>query len=1081
VTLSPTEALQGRKLFFIGGTGFLGKVALSMLLHRFPNLGRVYLAVRASAARESEARFWDSIVPAPPFDPLRERYGGALTDFLREKVRVVRADVAESNLGLSEDQARSVASDVDVVINSAGRVTFNPALDAALRTNVLGVRNVIAFAKRMRRPALVHTSTCFAVGNRSGTVSEGEPVIGYFPRRAELPGVEFSAERDIADCERLVTRAREEAQDAVAAAQFVERARRRLADEGRDPDDAAALAREVARERKAWLYARLTAVGAERAAWWGWPNTYTYTKSLGEQLVAAEAGLVRAIVRPSIIESAMAYPFPGWNEGFTTTAPIILIALNGQQQIPANERLLLDVTPVDAVAAVVLAVAAEACVREPRLVYQAATGDVSPLPMRRVVELTGLYKRSQRRTPGAGLRLVDDLRARMEPRPVSAERFERASIPMVNAAARKMSSLLDRLQPAWGGGQLADAIDRVKKRVDQVEQVTREAAGVFAMFRPFTVDNAYVFRADNVRALVADTRPEERPLLPWEPERIDWYDYWLRIHVPGLERWIFPTLDAELRGMRKEERAYTYRDLLELFDTATKRYARRVAMRIERGGASERYTYAEVHEVATRAAACLAAEGVRPGDRVLLVSQNAPEWGMCYFGVLKAGATCVPVDPDALTGEVAALARASGAVGVIVSRRVADARPDLESNLREAAGDRVRLWRIDEFLALADPETERRRVALLPDRVPAHALASLIFTSGTTGRPKGVMLSHRNLTSMVSMLSSAFDLSSRDGTVSVLPLHHTFELSAGLLTPLSRGAQITYLPEVNRDEVLRALERGRVTAIVGVPALWESLHRRIESGLRERGRWAARAADALIGANRWLRDHTPLNVGPLLFRPVHRGLGGHLRYVISGGSALSPAIKRDLHGLGFTVLEGYGLTEASPVLTVARPGDRFVAGGVGRALPGVELRIAGADASGIGEVVARGPNVMLGYYGDEEATGAALRDRWLYTGDVGRLGEDGTLYLVGRSKDVIIDGSGRNVYPEDVESLYGGAPLIKEICVVGLRDGPGEQLACVVVPDYAHDLSLSRDGVRRAIEAHFHDVSAQLPYYRRAR
>ena len=183
----------------------------------------------------------------------------------------------------------------------------------------------------------------------------------------ELPGVEFSVDQEIADCAKLADRAREEARDAMMTAQFRELARKRLNEEGRDMDDPDALGLAVARERKVWTRTRLTDLGVERAAFWGWPNIYTYTKSLGEQLVAAETDMVRSIVRPSIVESALSYPFPGWNEGFTTTAPIIFLIRKGQTQIPANEKLILDITPVDQVASVMLAVSAQACVEEPRL------------------------------------------------------------------------------------------------------------------------------------------------------------------------------------------------------------------------------------------------------------------------------------------------------------------------------------------------------------------------------------------------------------------------------------------------------------------------------------------------------------------------------------------------------------------------------------------------------------------------------------------------------------------------------------------------------------------------------------------
>ncbi len=657
--LSPTEIYNDRKIFLIGSTGFLGKVTLSMLLNRFPNIGKVYVTVRARSREESETRFWNNVITEPPFDPLRERYGNALDGFIRDKVVVLGGDIGETNLGYSETEAQQVADDIDVIINSAGNVTFNPTLESALRTNVVGTQNVIAFARRMKRPALVHVSTCFVAGNRSGSVWESDPVIGYFPRRHELEGVEFSVEQEIRDCAKLADRVREEARDAMMVARFRELARKRLNEEGRNADDPDALGLAVARERKVWTRTRLTELGVERSAWWGWPNIYTYTKALGEQLVAAETGLVRSIVRPSIVESALAYPFPGWNEGFTTTAPIIFLVLKGQTQVPANDKLILDITPVDQVASVMLAVAAQACVEEPRLVHQAATGDSNPNSMGRIIELVGLFKRKHFQEKDTGIKLINEIVARMEPRPVSTSTFERTSIPMVNTAAQKASSLLDRARPRWGGGRVVEVIDRLKTSIDRVEEITRETTEAFDLFRPFTSENAYIFRSDNVRSLFERIGRDEQSLLIWSPEKFDWYDYWQNIHLPGLKKWVFPTLEEDMRAQPK--RIYSYRDLLELFETSTKRHATRVAMRIERDGHKEQYTYADLRELATRVAGFLAGEGIKPGDRIMLVSHNAPEWGMAYFGVLKAGASCIPVDPEISTDEIINFADAGDA------------------------------------------------------------------------------------------------------------------------------------------------------------------------------------------------------------------------------------------------------------------------------------------------------------------------------------------------------------------------------------------------------------------------------------
>ena len=237
----------------------------------------------------------------------------------------------------------------------------------------------------------------------------------------------------------------------------------------------------------------------------------------------------------------------------------------------------------------------------------------------------------------------------------------------------------------------------------------------------------------------------------------------------------------------------------------------------------------------------------------------------------------------------------------------------------------------------------------------------------------------------------------------------------------------------------------------------------------------------MISANSWLRDNTPFNLGQIVFRPIHAGMGGRIRYLISGGSALNEKIKREMHGLGFTILEGYGLTEASPVLTVTRPQNGLIAASVGKPLPGVEVKILDANGNGVGEVVARGSNVMVGYYENEAATRDALVNRWLHTGDLGRLDDEGNLYLVGRSKEIIVDTNGKNVYPDEIEELYADSPFIKELSVVGLPDGPGEKVACMVVADFDHDIALTREEVRRKVEEHFRDVSSTLPFFKRVK
>src|SRR5215204_1750078 len=1078
--LSPTEIFKGKKIFFIGGTGFVGKVTLSMLLNNFPDVGKVYTTVRARDARESEIRFWTSIVTSPTFDPLREKYGDDFEKFIREKVVPVNGDVGNEFLGMDESEAREIMADTDVIINGAGNVTFNPPLESALRTNVVGSNNIIQLARMMKRPAMVHVSTCFVAGKRSGAVWENEPVVGYFPRKNELVGTTFDVNKEIADCARLSEQARQEADDAVQIAKFREQARERFEEEGRDPDDEAELKSAMFRERKMWIRERTTELGAERAEYWGWTNIYTYSKSLAEQIIASQDDIVKTLVRPSIVESSQSYPFPGWNEGFTTTAPLILIALRGQPIIPVNEKLVLDIIPVDMAAGAILGAAMNALVDDnPPLVFQASSGDSNPNDMKRIVGIVGLYKREYFKEKETGNKLMNRAAAMLETSTATQKTYERFSAPMFNKLAKTANNLLDKAAPTWAGGRLSNIVSDLKKSVESFEQSSQETIDAFAMFKPFMIDNAYEYRSDNVRALMSLVREKEKHLLPWYPERIDWYDYWLNVHFPGMRKWVLPQLEEDLK--KTEKRSYTYKDLLDLFDTSVKRFPTRVAMKIERGGRREQYTYEDVKELTMRAAGFLAHNGIKQGDRVILWSHNMPEWGLSYFGILKTGATAIPVDPASSIDEIVNFARAGEASAIMLSPGLADENPDLAEKLLDA-GIEVKVWTFAEVFEMQTEAEEARRNALLPNKILSNSVASLIFTSGTTGTPKAVMLSHKNFVNMISMLSSVLEMDTTDGVLSVLPMHHTFEFSAGFLTPFSNGTQITYLNELSAEELTHAIEHGHVTGMVGVPALWEMLHRRIKTRMRERGDWFADLADNVIEFNAWLRDNTPFNLGPVIFFPNHQGMGGRMRYLISGGSALSEKVQKDLHGLGFTVLEGYGLTESSPVLTVARPGNKLLRGSVGKPLPGIEVKIEAPDESGVGEVLARGQNVMLGYYNNEEATEAVLQDRWLKTGDLGKIDEDGNLFIVGRSKDVIIDSNGKNIYPDEIEDLYGKFGFIKELSVVGLPDDDGgEKIASLVVPDYEHEIALARADVNKKVEEHFREVSASLPFFKRVK
>jgi long-chain acyl-CoA synthetase len=1073
-----SQAFRDREILLTGVTGFLGKVALAMLLDRYPEIQRVHVLVRPRAGGTAQDRFFGKVASTPPFRPLREKHGTEFDQFLREKCAPLAGDVAEPSFGLSDAKVQELSGRLACVINCAGLVTFNPSLELAIDVNTQGARHAAELCKRMGA-TLVHISTCFVAGTRRGPVFEDEMLVGSFPKQhaedgEELPGARFSVDAELADVERLVKRLREQADDHALQAQFRAAAVRRLESEGRDIQDEKSVRLAAGRERKLWLSQKLIDAGMERARVWGWPNTYTYTKAMGEQAIAM-SGCTYAIVRPAIVESALRFPFPGWNEGFTTSAPLVFMSLKGQRVYPASHKLVLDLIPVDLVAAGILGVAGAACLGRAERVYQLASGDLNPMYIRRAIELSAIYKRryfeARREDKGALQRFMDEW---LEPYPVEADAYHKTSTPLFRKLAQVGRALIAEKGASWG----APLTSALLKRADQVlESIDRRLGPVellWDLYLPFVAGERFVFQCAHTRELWRKLTPPDREKLPWDPEQIDWRRYWLDVHVRGLEEWVFPGLEEESDKARLE--APQPKDLLQLLNASVHHFGKRVALRYFAGEENaeelartrdDRVTYEELGVFSDRAARKLLHEGVKNGDRVLLLSENRPEWAMAYFGVLKAGATAAPLDAQMSLQEIQNCAEAAQARVLIASPRTLDRLGERPKGLR--------ILTLPELLRGAPEGAHPLRRTAAPDDV-----ASVLFTSGTTGKPKGVLLTHRNFASLASKLATLFELRVGQGLLSVLPLHHTFEFTCGLLVPLLLGAEITYLDELTAERLGEALESGNVQAMIGVPALWQMLHRRLTQEIAARPTAVRAAIQAAMALHGELRNRTSLNVGKLLFWPIHRKFGGSLRLLVSGGAALPEEVHQVFHELGFDLTEGYGLTEAAPVLTVTVPENRRRSGTVGPPVPGVEIRIDQPDAEGVGEVLARGPNVMSGYLDDPEATAEVLTDGWLRTGDLGKLSEDGHLTLVGRKKDVILDASGKNVYPDELEEVYGRTDLIKELSIVGLPDAKGahERVACLAVPRQP-DGNETREELRDKIRQHVSKVSADLPFWKR--
>lgn len=1043
--LLPSKLFAGRRFVVVGGTGFLGKVWVAMLLHRFPQIAHLHLLVRPKKDQTAEERFWAQIVTSPVFDPLREVHGGGFEAFLRDKITPIPGDVVDPNLGLSDALVAHLAGKIDAVVNVAGVVDFNPPLDEALDVNAFGVNNLVSLAKALGAPVM-HTSTCYVAGYRAGLIVEEDPRNVPFPRadsdvaigdeRArKLDRSHWDPQREIDECLDLIRMARHRCDDAFRQSAFLDEAKHALSERG-EPCRGLPLEDELGKVKRRFIEAQLIAAGRERALFWGWTNIYTYTKSIGEQALAG-SGVPYTIVRPAVIESSSFFPFPGWNEGINTSAPFLYMASKGQVQFPGAHECHLDIIPVDMVCSGMIAALAELVEGRQRPVYHLGSRDVNACRMTRYLELCGLYKRQKVRD-GKSTGLFEIVKARFEPRGLRKREYEAHGARAIAGALKTVGGLLGKLavgpaKPLFGSASSAlNSAAKAELKTGEIQE----------LFMPFVAEGDWIFSCENTRLAIARMPEDERAAFIWEPEKIDWRTWMFETHLPGLEKWVYPLIDERLQREIKPLRAYD--TLWDILEEMADKYDHAVALsRLEPEGAT-RISFRAFRAAAETVAGRLAALGIRPGDRVILAGDNAPAWPIAYFGIVRAGAVAVPVDPGLEGSQLANIVRSSRAKlavwGLEVEAKGGRHARELHPDLRVI--DLASL--ADDAATSLDPALTAPKVTLRPDD-----LASIIYTSGTTGEPKGVMLSHGNFTSLLAALAPLFPLSHKDRVLSVLPLHHTFEFTCGLLLPLSRGARILYLDELSADRLGDGLTKGRITAMVGVPALWQLLERRILARVKEQGPAASLAFDSALELNRLLGRTLGMNAGRMFFGTVHEALGGHVRHLISGGAALPKGTADLFTGLGLPLSEGYGLTEASPVLTVSKASPRMRPGHVGKAVPGVQIKIDAPDAGGVGEVLARGPNVMQGYADNPDATAQVLADGgWLRTGDLGKLDKKGNLVLVGRQKDVIVSASGENVYPDDVETLLGKVARIKELAIVGIDDPRGgERVACLAVPD----------------------------------
>jgi len=450
------------------------------------------------------------------------------------------------------------------------------------------------------------------------------------------------------------------------------------------------------------------------------------------------------------------------------------------------------------------------------------------------------------------------------------------------------------------------------------------------------------------------------------------------------------------------------------------------------------YSFRQAAAATHAFAALLEREGVRPGDRVGLQSENRPEWGLAYMAILELGAVVVPLDAALKEQEVGEILATAGASFAVTSARQ---HPVLAA-VRDVRLPSLRLVGLDPVGGLPNWDDAQAAFANAGPRetgAQPHDLAVIIFTSGTTGQAKGVMLSHGNLLSNAEGVARTIDCGPGDRMLSVLPMHHTFECTIGFLCSLRTGGAVCYARGLDSKQLREDMRTSCATIFVAVPLLYEKLLSAIHKRIAEAPLPTKLLVNGLLGVTRVVRLLTGARIGGTLLRSIREKAGlQHIRIFACGAAPLAPHVFWGFTDLGWTMIEGYGLTETSPVTCLNLP-RRSRPGGVGWPLVGVEVRIDRPDADGNGEICVRGPNVMLGYYGNPAATAEVLRDGWFYTGDLGRFLSDGRIRITGRLKNMIATAAGKKIYPEEVEVQLANSPYVLEVVVVGGRDARGER------------------------------------------
>ncbi len=464
-----------------------------------------------------------------------------------------------------------------------------------------------------------------------------------------------------------------------------------------------------------------------------------------------------------------------------------------------------------------------------------------------------------------------------------------------------------------------------------------------------------------------------------------------------------------------------YENLKKMYHVSAEKYGDKAVFMQKENGTYKSISYRQYCADVDALGTALLARGLG-GKRIIVTGENCYSWVTAYMAVICGVGVVVPTDKEIPAEEIANIANISEASAVIYSSKIADKIAKIDEKVERIPFESLQSL-IDEGMAMLRKGDRR----YLDAKIDSHAMSALIFTSGTTGVSKGVMLSHRNICFNLSEMCQMFYIGDQDVFLSVLPLHHVYECTCGFLCQVYRGSTVAFSEGLRY--ITRNMQEVHPTMILCVPLLLETLYNKVWASIRKQG-LEKKVKLGIAATNAIPNAKTRLAAKKRIFKDVHKNFGGNLRALISGGAAVDPNVLKGLRDLGLYAYQGYGLTECAPLAALNR--DTFYNDkSAGMATPNGVLDIYDMQDDGTGEIRYKGDNIMLGYYNAPELTKEVIRDGWFYTGDLGYMDSHGFLYITGRKKNVIVTYNGKNIFPEELETYLNRTPFVAESVVVG--------------------------------------------------